>query len=364
MAISKKGSKYCVTVSVRPANGGHPINKQVTITGTLADAKLAEADLYRELRARSLTTAFASTFGDAVDLFVKNRRERGKMSPSYEQMISFVRRELGDVRLETFVDRFDVYRKHLMRSPTAQGKPRGSASTNRYTTIVRAVFNHLVALEVLPKNPITRVRFPNLEEQSRDRVLTQEERLRLRTAICEYRPYAWPIIRYMLAVPCRTGELLGAGREQYSLTTNTIFIPESKAGVSIYKPVPPHMTTYFQTIPDNCPWLFYRQVDGEYKPMTRQVLRRAWEDSLRRAGLVDYHLHDLRHEAVTDLYDMGNKELDIAAVCGWVPKIQPLIPMLPRYKHTEKVAAAQRIVFKPEYSAAPVVEVGGVVAAR
>jgi integrase len=362
MALNKlKSGKYRVTVSVRPQGGGHPICKQVTVSGTVVEAKIAEADLYRELKARSLTAAYASTFGEAVDLFIENRHERGKMSPAHERMVKFVQKELGHIRLEVFADQFAVYRKHIMRSPTSYGKPRKSASVNRYTAIVRAVFGYLVGMEILDKNPITSTKFPELQEQPRDRVLTPEERLRLKAAIREYRPYIWPIIRYMFVVPCRTGELLGAGREQYSPITNTIHVPKSKAGIEIYKPIPPYMVAHFRSIPADCPWLFYRETGGRYQPITKQILRAAWEHCLKAAGLSDYHLHDLRHEAVTGLYRMENSEFDIAAVAGWIPKT--VNPMARVYNHIERVEAAGRIVFPPEGPEVEAAGVGGIAAA-
>ncbi|GBU22338.1 hypothetical protein R80B4_02245 [Fibrobacteres bacterium R8-0-B4] len=290
-----------------------------------------------------------------MNLFLKNRRERGKLSTHYESMVRFVQRELGGVRLDAFADRFEVYRKHLLLSPTAQGKPRQSASVNRYTAIVPAVFNYLAALEIVDKNPITRFRFPELGERPRDRSLTPEERLRLLSAIREHRPYIAPIVGYMLAVPCRTGELLGAKREQFNPFTCTVYIPDSKAGIPIHKPVPADMIGYFKSIPVGCPWLFYRESEGEYRPITRQVLRRAWEDCLKVAGLSDYRLHDLRHEAATELYEAGNPERVIMDVAGWKT------PMLSRYRHKDSLRSAQRIVFQ---EAAPAVENGGMAAAR
>jgi integrase len=82
--------------------------------------------------------------------------------------------------------------------------------------------------------------------------------------------------------------------------------------------------------------------------MTYTVLKKAWWYCLEKAGVVDYRIHDLRHEVVTTLYDIGNRELDIAAVARWkTPNVQG-IPMLSRYKHTNKLEAVQRIVFKDD----------------
>ncbi|MCL2220091.1 MAG: tyrosine-type recombinase/integrase [Chitinispirillia bacterium] len=317
MALTKIGpNKWHVKASVWDKNKGYPISKQTTVTGTRAEAVVVEGDILKELKARTLTSKYASTFGEAVDLYTENLRLRGRLSRQHALMIDFLNRELGHVRLEAFGDHFEVYRRRLMATPTYHGKARGGASINRYTAIVRAVFGHLVAQMIIEKNPITPARFPKFEENRRDRYLEPEERLRLLGAIREYRPYILPIITYMLMVPCRVSELVTAKRDQYSPTAHIIKIPKSKAGVPITKSVPESMREYFRSIPIDCPWLFYQELaPGKYRPLTH--LRYAWAFCLEKAGIDDMRVHDLRHMAVTDLYDAGNSERAIAAQAGW-----------------------------------------------
>jgi integrase len=62
----------------------------------------------------------------------------------------------------------------------------------------------------------------------------------------------------MAAVPCRVGELIPARREQYSPFTGTIYIPDSKTGKPLNKPVLREMQEYFRNIPVESPWLFYK----------------------------------------------------------------------------------------------------------
>jgi integrase len=339
MAIKKlQPNKWLVKASVWSKSKNYPIAKQATVNGTRADAVMAESDMLKELRARSLTSEYASTFGEAVDLYVRKIRMRGKLSTGYELMIAHVRRELGHVRLEVFAERFDVYRNHLMRAKTSAGKVRKNASVNRYTAIVRAVFNHLVDLELIVKNPINKVRFPILEERPRDRMLSQEERLRLINAIRQHRPYILPIIEYMLAVPCRVSELTSALRTQYNHFTGTIYIPDSKAGIPIHKPIPEEMREYFNSIPDDCQWLFYQKTgQGKYRPLTN--LRYAWAYCLKQAEITDYRIHDLRHEAATALYEAGNQTRVIMDIAGWKTD------MLTIYRNKHSLRSAQKIVF-------------------
>jgi integrase len=348
MAIKKLGTnKWQVRVSVRDNKLGYPISKQITLTGTQAEAKLREADLIQELQAQCSLTSYASTFSDAVDLYVKKLHLQGKLSKQHKQMVDFVRRELGHIRIDVFAEQFSVYRKHLLTAPTIHGKVRCSASINRYTSIVRAVFNHLQALEIIDKNPITAFKFPKLDERPRDRYLNQDERLRLINTIQEYRPHILPIIQYMLLVPCRVSELMTAKREQYNPFNGTIYIPDSKAGIPIHKPIPEEMQDYFKSIPSDCPYLFY-WIDerGNYRQFLS--LKKPWRFCLKIAGITNLRVHDLRHIAVTDLHAAGNPERVIAKIAGWTSPA-----MMNTYWHYDGQKVAKEVVFGSKTTTTP-----------
>jgi len=339
MALKKLGhNKWHVRAAVRDSRLGYSISKQATVTGTHADAAAVEAELFKELQARCSLTSYASTFSDAVDLYIKKLRLQNRLSKHHELMIGFVRRELGHIRIEEFAGQFAAYRKHLLVAPTYHGKARGSASINRYTAVVKAVFGHLVDLEIVEKNPITAFKFPKLAERPRDRYLNQDEKLRLLNSFREHQPDFLHIVKYMMQVPCRVSELMDAKREQYNSFTKVIYIPDSKAGIPIHKPVFEEMWDYFNDIPVDCPWLFYQKIKpGEYRPLTH--LRYAWSYCLKKAGISNLRIHDLRHIAATDLYEAGYTEREIMDIAGWKTT------MLSTYRHRDSFRSAQKMVF-------------------
>ena len=99
--------------------------------------------------------------------------------------------------------------------------------------------------------------------------LSSSEELRVLNAIRQYRPYLLPFTEYCLEVPCRKSELVKAKREQYNPFTGTIYIPDSKADISIYKPVPESLKSYFNSIPSDCPYLFFKQSkNGKHHPLS------------------------------------------------------------------------------------------------
>jgi integrase len=333
-------NKWRINASAWDKVKGQAVGKQVTFTGTKSEATIREAELLKELKARcSLTTAQrTSTFEDLIRLYKHNIETRGRCSNNHANMVDLICRELGHLKIEGFAECFEGYRKRLICGTTVRGKPRKAASVNRYTSIVKAIFNHAVKLDILQKNPISSVRFPRLKETARDRYLNEEERLRLLNTIREHRPHILPIVRFMLLVPCRVSELTTAKREQYNPFTRTIYIPDSKAGVPIYKPVPEELLSYFNAIPSNCPWLFY-WIDntGKY----RQIIspQRPWRFCLKTAGIENVRIHDLRHISATDLYAAGNPERAIMDVAGWKT------PMLSTYRHKDSFRSAIGIKF-------------------
>jgi integrase len=328
-----------IKISCRVAGKDYPVSKQERFTGNKTDADQRHAELIRVIRATgggSLKLQALKDFGGLIDLFSE---KRGPFCYSHEQKIVVLKEALGKIALGVFADTFEQYLKVLKNtSPRFRKGKRSNHSINRDVEIVRAVFGLAVELEVIDRNPITKTRFPALEEKPRDRYLSQDERLRLLNAIQMHRPYLLPVIQYMLAVPCRKTELTTAKREQYSPFSQTIYIPDSKADIPIYKPVPSEMKRYFDSIPAECPWLFYRRDDAGYHPVGDY--KNAWRFCLKKAELHNVRIHDLRHIAATDLYEAGNPERMIMDVAGWKT------PMLSSYRHKDSFRSAQGIQFQ------------------
>jgi integrase len=80
---------------------------------------------------------------------------------------------------------------------------------------------------------------------------------------------------------------------------------------------------------------------GERKqviPMTGNAVRLAWEHLRVRAGCPDLHFHDLRHEAVSRLFERGLNVLEVAAISG-----HKELKMLSRYTHLKASALVAKL---------------------
>lgn len=72
--------------------------------------------------------------------------------------------------------------------------------------------------------------------------------------------------------------------------------------------------------------------------MSGNAVRLAWERLRQRAGIVDLHFHDLRHEAVSRLFEKGLDMMAVAAISG-----HKTLSMLSRYTHLRAVDLVARL---------------------
>ena len=65
--------------------------------------------------------------------------------------------------------------------------------------------------------------------------------------------------------------------------------------------------------------------------LTTEAIKRAFVRACDRAGLVDFHFHDLRHEATSRLFEKGLNPMEVASITG-----HKTLQMLKRYTHLKK----------------------------
>src|SRR5690606_25118477 len=73
-------------------------------------------------------------------------------------------------------------------------------------------------------------------------------------------------------------------------------------------------------------------------PVSPNGLRLAWERLTRRAGIEDLHFHDLRHEAVSRVFEKGLTVPEVASISGHRD-----IRMLLRYAHDDSGRLAMKL---------------------
>lgn len=175
------------------------------------------------------------------------------------------------------------------------------ASVNRLLQLLRAAYNRAIRNEKIEHYPFRAVTLLK-ENNTRIRYLTDEEEQRLLVALPEY---LRPLIVTAIHTGMRRGELLALGWPDVDFVSKTITVRRSKSGYGRFIPM---NDVVFKTLgrlclersqessgngntPKAADGLVFTAREGGYL----QNLNRYWYKALRKAGLKDFHFHDLRH---------------------------------------------------------------------
>jgi len=159
----------------------------------------------------------------------------------------------------------------------------------------------------LSDNPISLIRMPK-NNPPRERRLREGEFDRLRNAVGASRSwYLWPVIVLAVETAMRRGEILGLRWENIDLDKKTVFLPLTKNGSSRWVPLSEDAVSQLVKV---------ARVNERPFPVTDVAFRQAWDRLRHRAELDDLTFHDLRHEAISRMFDSGMKIHEVMAVSG------------------------------------------------
>lgn len=196
-------------------------------------------------------------------------------------------------------------------------------------------------------NPVKAVIKPSTAGSARERRLEDGEEARLLQAAAAGPRWLVPAIRLALATAMRRGELARLTWADVNLQRRTARLPQTKNGEARVVPLFPEAIEILQAMP--------RPIDGgRVIPAHPDEISRAFSAARQAAGIADLHLHDLRHEATSRLFERGDLNvMEIAAITG-----HKTLAMLQRYTHprAEEIArkAAERAARAAEAIAAKV----------
>ena len=177
-------------------------------------------------------------------------------------------------------------------------------------------------------NPLKRVRKPQ-NNKPRTRRLQGDEYARLLAAAESRRVrYLKPMIILAVETAMRRGEILAAQRGHLGEGMRTLHIPETKTGVPRTIPLSAaarELLSHLEKAHPSTP-LF---------EVTENGFKLAWQRTVEAAGIEDLHFHDLRHEAVSRLFERGLSMPQVASISGHRD-----FRMLARYAHVSTSEAA------------------------
>ncbi len=167
------------------------------------------------------------------------------------------------------------------------------------------------------RNPVRGVRLPK-HRPGRDRRLVTGEDEKLLKAAAAGGPWLRSAIIVAIETAMRQGELLALRWED--LTGNIARVRTSKNGQPRAVPLSSRARAALDALP--------RSLNGRIFPLTKMALDHRWRTARDLAGSHDLHWHDLRHEAVSRLFEKGLTTEEVMKVSG-----HRTYSMLARYTH-------------------------------
>ena len=181
-------------------------------------------------------------------------------------------------------------------------------------------------------NPVPLVRKP-AAPKGRDRQLSDDELARLLRALeptGRRNPWMQPLVQLALETAMRRGELLSLRWSDIDLLTRTATLWVTKNGDKRVVPLSSRAIAVLQSMP--------RNIGGVVFPINGFTVSAAFDRALDRAEIRDFHFHDLRHMAVTELSKRLPNLIELAAVSG-----HRSLKMLQRYYHPNATELAAKL---------------------
>lgn len=181
-------------------------------------------------------------------------------------------------------------------------------------------------------NPVKNVRKPKTPPGRERRLTPREERLILRYCHGHKNPELLSIFVFAIETAMRQGEILNLRWENVNLSQRVATLLETKNGTRRDVPLSLRARDMLLRMgPKASGNIFLHKSTG---------LKSNWRYMLKRLGIEDLHFHDLRHEAVSRLFEKGTLDMmEIASISG-----HKSLSMLKRYVHL----SAKKLVRKLE----------------
>ncbi len=214
------------------------------------------------------------------------------------------------------------YRDARLASVSPRTGRKVSANTVRLEMALLSAMYNIARIEwgTCTSNPVEHVRKPPVSGGRSRRLVSSEER-RIVRALKAKNPQLLAIFYLALETAMRQGEILSLAWEYIDLQLGVAHLPMTKNGTSRDVPLSSKARQVLRE--------FEGAQRGPVFTYTSNGFKSAWRVTLEELGIDDLHFHDLRHEAVSRLFELGTLNvMEVAAISG-----HKSMNMLKRYTH-------------------------------
>ncbi|MBO9535209.1 site-specific integrase [Herbaspirillum sp.] len=148
--------------------------------------------------------------------------------------------------------------------------------------------------------------------------------------------FLYSMIQFAIETAMRQGEIVSLDWRYIDLDKRTAHLPNTKNGD--HRTVPLSMRAIELLRKLAVIELTLDRAGPVFPGVTGEAVKRAFQNARKRAGIEDLRFHDLRHEAITRLFEKGLNPIEVASISGHKD-----MRMLQRYTHLEANKLAQKL---------------------
>jgi len=214
---------------------------------------------------------------------------------------------LGNIN---YVD-LETYRNHLKLKLTIHDKIRKPATINREMACLRHIMSKAVEWDIIERDPFKKGKSLHLKENNkRLRFLSEDEITRLLNA-CP--PYLRNVVACAVNTGMRRGEMLSLKWDQ--VRNGLIYLNKTKTNEARQIPINDALNAVFKEIRKKQQLKSKHVFTYQGKRITDSV-RVPFNTSMKRAGIVGFRFHDLRHTFASQLILHGGDLKDVQELLG------------------------------------------------
>ena len=187
----------------------------------------------------------------------------------------------------------------------------------------------------LRRNPLADFRMKVTDNKRQRRLLEGELDKLLSAAKANRNPYVAVIVRFALETAMRRGEILALRWRDIDSERQSVTVRDSKNG---HARIIPLSSVAIDAVKATAS-LADGDDDDVIFPVSANALKLSWARLAKRAGLPDFHFHDLRHEAISRLFEHGLTVPEVASVSGHRD-----MRMLLRYAHANHASIRAKLL--------------------
>jgi len=275
-----------------------------------------------------------------------SRQKKGYQQEKY-RIASLKKSPLGTLRINniTNIDIVKFRDDRLSQISTKIKKPISPASVRLELYLLSNLFE-ICRIEwgLCENNPVKNIRKPR-ESQSRDRILSNRENKKILSYAIQHKNIElYSIVVIALETAMRQGEILSLKWEHIDLNRRVAHLPDTKNGTKRDVPLSRKAHAVLTRLNVKNTGLVFQY--------TSSGLKSTWRYMTNKLSIENLHFHDLRHTAITRLFELGTLNMmEIASISG-----HKSLSMLKRYTHISARKLVQKLDKKSKNNNADLLE--------